>query len=813
MSFRVVAPVMAGFCVLLMACPSSDDGGGGADATADVDVDSGGDSGSDTELDAETDGSPGGAPLADYGDAPDGRRLADGSFDGDGYPTLFGSDGARTLDVSAVALAGTVDAIEISVESDADDSDDPDDEPNVVRFDAPRPDIENRDDFDDGIAGAQISFGANDEPGLDLEFGVQLKDTSRGGTYYVNVLFDHNIDGAWSSVTTAFPDGSFPQAATATNLNDEWIVKNVEVELDADNPRRSVFINVPLLGAIFSSRGIANESSPYMRIALTDSPIASATWDGSGEWAVGEIEDWLITGIRDTPKLDCTAQQGAFGFPRFNFSGAGMLALPCSLDRPPRAPTGAVAYSLDFDQVVPAPPAPARVSVGCPTVGSGVVALAASVNRAALACTATDIAVTQVDPGGVRVDIVGDYDGTVATLSGKNSRVEVLLSQGVDYLDFTDDETLMDEDCSSGEDEDGDDLVDCDDPDCELDGECQVLAVEDCDNGEDDDGDDDVDCDDSDCDCGECVDLTGAEVTLVEASFATFVSGFDSALCFLDECDNPLTPNGSALINDTEFELGSTDFGIHGGDLYASWAMPSGEAIDLISHVSRDLLEVTGSTACDTDFGIDDRYEIEVPDLTAGTGRPYVYVAGMRGKTLDSIRTYEAADECGPNLDAVCDPSRDVAMHVFHADCTPSPGVVQVRVINLSPNSDTISVWFKAGFDAPTLMVADVQYGTASAYISAADFAPNFDPSDFPTVQGSWFVYADDATEEFDVYNRFPITGIGSLANLPRTGTCMSMVIGSQQTGSQDAMLVVESPTLCAPWDTERNPDTQPSCE
>ncbi|MFH1435073.1 MAG: hypothetical protein ABIJ56_05085, partial [Pseudomonadota bacterium] len=50
--------------------------------------------------------------------------------------------------------------------------------------------------------------------------------------------------------------------------------------------------------------------------------------------------------------------------------------------------------------------------------------------------------------------------------------------------------------CDNGEDDDGDDLADCCDPDCAG----AEVCAEVCDNDEDEDCDDDVDCDDADCD-------------------------------------------------------------------------------------------------------------------------------------------------------------------------------------------------------------------------------------------------------------------------------------------------------------------------
>ena len=64
------------------------------------------------------------------------------------------------------------------------------------------------------------------------------------------------------------------------------------------------------------------------------------------------------------------------------------------------------------------------------------------------------------------------------------------------------------EDCDDGQDNDGDGLVDCDDPDCINDPSCQA-EPEDCDDGIDNDGDGLVDCEDPDCaldpSCGEVV--------------------------------------------------------------------------------------------------------------------------------------------------------------------------------------------------------------------------------------------------------------------------------------------------------------------
>jgi hypothetical protein len=53
--------------------------------------------------------------------------------------------------------------------------------------------------------------------------------------------------------------------------------------------------------------------------------------------------------------------------------------------------------------------------------------------------------------------------------------------------------------CDNERDDDGDGHTDCDDVDCALDPACLTPPPEDCDNGRDDDGDGHIDCDDVDC--------------------------------------------------------------------------------------------------------------------------------------------------------------------------------------------------------------------------------------------------------------------------------------------------------------------------
>ncbi|MBJ93440.1 MAG: hypothetical protein CMP23_03095 [Rickettsiales bacterium] len=66
------------------------------------------------------------------------------------------------------------------------------------------------------------------------------------------------------------------------------------------------------------------------------------------------------------------------------------------------------------------------------------------------------------------------------------------------------------EDCTDGEDNDGDQLTDCEDPDCRDHPDCSEDPIELCDDGIDNDGDGLIDCDDSDCSLSpDCVKVVG----------------------------------------------------------------------------------------------------------------------------------------------------------------------------------------------------------------------------------------------------------------------------------------------------------------
>lgn len=88
--------------------------------------------------------------------------------------------------------------------------------------------------------------------------------------------------------------------------------------------------------------------------------------------------------------------------------------------------------------------------------------------------------------------------------------------------------------CNNGIDDDGDGLVDCDDPDCDKSNQC---TVEICDNGIDDDGDGWADCSDSEC--------------------------YALQIC-IEICDNGIDDNGNGLVDGDDPQC-TTSSGVRGG--------------------------------------------------------------------------------------------------------------------------------------------------------------------------------------------------------------------------------------------------------
>lgn len=214
---------------------------------------------------------------ADFGDAPDGNMDAQG-LNGN-FPTRLSSDGARHLNINDSALGFfTMDGdLPVSAEEGASDPVDPDQVQNLDDPDQQRYDM---DAFDDGLSGKDIE--AN---GLStLDFIVSVDDNAPDQDRYVNILIDFNHDGEWSGLDS--------------NGAEEWAVKNMKVRV---TPGMSQAFTT---AAFFT--GLVPHNS-WMRMTLSPEPIDPNAfpngWDGTGEFASGETEDYLLQNI-DTINIE-----------------------------------------------------------------------------------------------------------------------------------------------------------------------------------------------------------------------------------------------------------------------------------------------------------------------------------------------------------------------------------------------------------------------------------------------------------------------------------------------------------------------------
>jgi PKD repeat protein len=201
------------------------------------------------------------APDADYGDAPDGQDAYYG-IPGH-FPTLyhttnshFSLPGGHTLNVGEEMLG-----LRVSAEVDALDPHDPDGRPNLVDADK-----------DERI------YVIMEQNQARLAFTVSVSLGAPDMTRYANALIDFDYSGNWSQ----------------SSYGVEWVTVNLEVDVD---PGDSETILTPLFSW-------ANPTPPtsgvWMRLALTRTEVDESLfasvggWDGSGQYAYGEIEDHFV---------------------------------------------------------------------------------------------------------------------------------------------------------------------------------------------------------------------------------------------------------------------------------------------------------------------------------------------------------------------------------------------------------------------------------------------------------------------------------------------------------------------------------------
>lgn len=207
------------------------------------------------------------ATQGEYGDAPDGTSTGYPAVftQTASFPTLFASNGARTLKADDAILGTTA-----SVETDANDPADPDGVSNLNTANT---------DTDDAITNLFLNLVSIPPPAT-LSVNVTGIDTGTGGTYYLNTLIDLDMDGSWGG--------------TASGGEPEWVIKNHAVTI---TPGETASISPP---AFAYGNGLQLPNGTWMRIALTKESISATDWDGSGEFSSGEIEDHVIT----LPQID-----------------------------------------------------------------------------------------------------------------------------------------------------------------------------------------------------------------------------------------------------------------------------------------------------------------------------------------------------------------------------------------------------------------------------------------------------------------------------------------------------------------------------
>ena len=213
-------------------------------------------------------GDTGAAPTGDYGDAPDGQPDLYYGINGT-FPTVynttnshFGRPGGHTLNVGEETLG-----IGVSAEVDATDPADPDGVPNLV-------------DADSDERVFVIVQGTQAR----LVFTVSVAPNAPNVTRYANALIDFDQSGNW----------------TAGALGPEWVVVNLEVDVAPGSSETVITPPFP-----WGNQSVL-PSPVWIRLLLAREEVDEALfanvggWDGSGQFAYGEIEDHLVF-LTDNP--------------------------------------------------------------------------------------------------------------------------------------------------------------------------------------------------------------------------------------------------------------------------------------------------------------------------------------------------------------------------------------------------------------------------------------------------------------------------------------------------------------------------------
>jgi hypothetical protein len=253
---NMIVALMVTLGIAIMLCGGCSGGSGGGSAGG-YSGDSGGNPGPSPSPSAS------GTPIrGDYGEAPDGGQTGYPSlFEQNAqFPTFYAHDGARVANVDGAVLGNT-----ISPEIDVNDPADPDGAPNLSQADAPT---------ECDCQKSLFTMLQSIPPPTRMGFTVSVPTGATGGTYYVNILIDLNMNGKWGGVASG---GNEP----------EWVVKNLEIpNLTAGETRRVT------TGWFKMTNGNLIPEGAWGRIALTTEKITVTDWTGTGQYTRGEIEDF-----------------------------------------------------------------------------------------------------------------------------------------------------------------------------------------------------------------------------------------------------------------------------------------------------------------------------------------------------------------------------------------------------------------------------------------------------------------------------------------------------------------------------------------
>lgn len=251
------------------------------------------------------------ATRGDYGDAPDGGPTGyPAGFAQTGrFPTLAAHNGAMARNVDQATLGPSA-----SAELDANDPADPDGQPNLNPANT---------DSDDGVVDFVVLLVSIPPPAA-MTVNVSAPPGSSGGTYWINVLIDLNLDGRWGG--TAGP--GLP----------EWVVKNFPVQIAAGTSRQ---VRLPPFLFGFGNR---LPDGAWMRIVLSREPIGGTDWSGTGHFSAGEVEDHVVklpvVGANKKIVIQLTCPKTVH-IPR----GAGAVLFQCRVDN---IALGATAGSFSY---------------------------------------------------------------------------------------------------------------------------------------------------------------------------------------------------------------------------------------------------------------------------------------------------------------------------------------------------------------------------------------------------------------------------------------------------------------------------------